>query len=189
MKILLQEGGAVVPQRLESDWFGAPVVPAPEFSFELGEHELVFRAARRAPAMIHPEARPGAFCAELWRYDTAEFFMGQVNGGRYLEFNLCPNGAWWAQAFDAPREAAVAVPPPQGVQASGQCGPEGWECRASLPLAELERLGLDPRDCRLAFAAILNTPQQIFLTTAEDLSGEPDFHRPASWPLAAVASR
>lgn len=188
MKILLQESGAVEPQHLESDWFGAAVLPAPEFSFELGEHDLVFRAARRAPAVIHPEARPGAFCAELWRYDTAEFFMGQAEGGRYLEFNLCPNGAWWAQAFDAPRVAAAEAAP-QGVRATGQCEPEGWECCARIPLSELIRLGLDPRACRLAFTAILNTPQQIFLTTAEDLSGEPDFHRPSSWPLAAVASR
>ena len=38
--------------------------------------------------------------------------------------------------------------------------------------------GVDIRDCKLAATFILDTPDQIFLTTADDLSGNPDFHRP-----------
>lgn len=47
---------------------------------------------------------------------------------------------------------------------------------ARIPLNELR--GVDIRDCKLAATFILETPDQIFLTTADDLSGEPDFHRP-----------
>jgi hypothetical protein len=50
---------------------------------------------------------------------------------------------------------------------------------ARIPLNELR--GVDIRDCRLATTFILNSPDQIFLTTADDLAGEPDFHRPDSF--------
>lgn len=185
MTSIIQDPSRTSPQLIEKDWYGAPVAPPLAYSFALSRDELIFKASRQAPARIHPEAQPGRFQPELWRYDTAEFFIAAAEGGRYLEFNLCPNGAWWACAFDAARQAA-AEPPPSGVSAAGQCSAEGWSCEAHLPLSELKRLGIDPSRCRLVATAILNTPEQIFLTTADSSDGEPDFHRPDTWPTADV---
>ena len=93
--------GQPVTQRLTHDWYGTPVNAPVEFSFTIEEEYLVFRAAQAAPVTIHPEARPGEFTEELWMYDTAEFFVADAEGKQYLEFNLCPNGAWWACTFTA----------------------------------------------------------------------------------------
>jgi hypothetical protein len=46
---------------------------------------------------------PGNFLAELWRHDVAELFIADPASGRYFEFNLAPNGAWWSCEFTAPR--------------------------------------------------------------------------------------
>ena len=48
-------------------------------------------------------------------------------------------------------------------------------------------LGITPENCRLAATAILNSPDYVFLTTAEDTKGEPDFHRPHAWPVAMLS--
>ncbi len=171
-------------QALDQEWFGSAVEPPFEFRFWLSEEALHFAARRAAPALLHPEAREGRFQELLWKYDTAEFFVATPEGDRYMEFNLAPNGSWWSAAFTEPRVVNPAVPPvPQGVVAHGHADATGWECEARLPLAYLALMGIHPglAPCRLAAAAILNSPQQVFLTTSTDTSGSPDFHRILSW--------
>lgn len=119
-------------------------------------------------------------------YDVAEFFIAATEGTPYLEVNLCPNGAWWACWFSETRVANPDAIAPAGVQASGTLAADGWECSIRIPVAELQKHGVSIENCRLAATAILDTPQQIFLTTAPDLFGEPDFHRPHSWELANI---
>lgn len=173
------------PQYMERDWYGTTITPPVSFLFELTSHELIFTAARPAPATINPAARPGTFCPELWKYDTAEFFLANPQTGHYLEFNLCPNGAWWSQTFSTARIPSTD-PPPSGITTQAQHTPSGWHTRATIPLTELSRLGLNPHHCLLAAAAIINTPNYLFLTTAEQQTGEPDFHRPTHWPPARL---
>lgn len=173
-------------QSIGKEWYGHSVEPPYEYSFTLTPEGLEFRAARKAPALVHPAGVCGAFQAELWRYDAAEFFITTPSGTRYMEFNLSPNGAWWAAVFCAPRQIAPGFESwiPAGVQASGHSTSEGWSCRALIPSAVLTELGIAPQDCRLAAAAILNSPNQIFLTTALPCDTQPDFHRPDLWEKA-----
>lgn len=185
MECLIHTTTPTTPQHMNRDWYGTPIDPAVSFSFELTDRDLIFRASCPVPATINPAARPGAFCPELWKYDTAEFFLASPVSGHYLEFNLCPNGAWWAQAFSAPR-VQDNVPPPTGVVTTAEFTPTSWNTQASIPLTELARLGLDPRHCQLAAAAIVHSPDYLFLTTAANQTGEPDFHRPDCWPIARL---
>ncbi len=189
MKVILNTTANAPWQQLDHEWYGQPVPPACEFRFTLTADALVFAARRAAPALLHPEACCGAFREHLWKYDTAEFFIATMDGSRYMEFNLAPNGAWWAAAFTGPRVVNEAVPAlPQGVSATGRAGAGGWECEASLPLSWLALMGIEPgkAPCRVAAAAILESPAQLFLTTATDLSGAPDFHRPRAWEEAEL---
>ncbi len=184
MKVHLHSHADAPWQQLEHEWFGHRVTPPFEFRFELRGEVLVFSARRAAPALLHPEAVEGGFQELLWRYDTAEFFIATAEGDRYMEFNLAPNGAWWSAAFTGPRVVNAAVPAvPEGVQARGQATADGWFAEAQIPLAYLRLMGIDPATtpCRLAAAAILNSPEQLFLTTSTDTSGHPDFHRISSW--------
>ena len=178
--------GQPVTQRLTHEWYGTPVNAPVEFSFTIEEEYLVFRAAQAASVTIHPEARPGEFTEELWMYDTAEFFVADAEGKQYLEFNLCPNGAWWACTFTEPRVRDATAGIPVGVRTRGEVTPAGWSCCAMLPLAYFRSLGIDVYDCRLAATCILNSPDYLFLTTSDDQSGEPDFPRPWSWAIARV---
>ena len=175
-----------VIQQLTHEWYGNPVAAPVEYSFAIEGDSLVFRASQAAPVTIHPEARPGVFTEELWKYDTAEFFVADAEGKNYMEFNLCPNGAWWACAFCGPRQPLAGAVVPQGVETAGSVTPAGWGCSACIPLAYLESIGISIRNCRLAATCILNSLDYQFCTTSDDLSGEPDFHRPWSWALAEV---
>lgn len=180
MKCILSQHGKQW-QELTHDWYGNAVWPPLQFAFTLEDDFLCFYAKRAAAAVIHPHAQPGGFQPELWMYDVAEFFIAAEEGSPYMEVNLCPNGAWWACLFSAARVATPGAEPPAGVQAEGSLSAEGWACSIRIPVAELQKHGIAPTSCRLAATAILDSPQQIFLTTAPDLSGEPDFHRPHSW--------
>ncbi len=190
MNVILHSSANAPWQTIPCEWFGSAVEPPFEFRFHLTETELVFSARRRTPALLHPEAQEGKFQELLWKYDTAEFFIVSPGQERYLEFNLAPNGAWWSAVFTDPRVVDPTVPAvPAGVIARGHADAAGWECEARLPLASLAEMGLTPATapCRIAAAAILNSPEQIFLTTATDTSGKPDFHHPWHWDVAQRA--
>ncbi|MBR1981173.1 MAG: hypothetical protein IKA23_00290 [Akkermansia sp.] len=177
---------APVMQQLTHEWYGNPVAAPVEFSFCIEGDCLVFRAAQSAPVTIHPEAQPGVFTEALWKYDMAEFFVSDAEGRNYMEFNICPNGAWWACAFSGPRQPLAGVAAPAGVETTGTVTPGGWACSARVPLSCFERVGIGIRNCRLAATCILNSPDYQFCTTSDDLSGEPDFHRPWSWAAARI---
>lgn len=171
-------------QSISREWYGSPVFPSLDYSFTLTDKGLRFEAMRLAPALVHPQARAGVLQEGLWLYDVAEFYLAPISGHPYLEFNLSPNAAWWQAAFTAPRQKAenFVLPPPVDVR--GVCTHERWCCSATLPHETLEALGIDVQSCRLAVCAMLNSPQQIFLTTAERTDGKPNFHQPQDWPLA-----
>ena len=175
-------------QQLSHEWEGHAVTPPAEFRFSLTAEGLVFCARRQAAAQVHPQGKCGCFQEELWKYDAAEFFISTADGERYLEFNLSPNGAWWAHVFSAPRVSAVGFESyiPAGICATGKCGAEGWAAEALVPHGVLQELGIDPATCRLAACAILESPQQIFLTTALPCNTQPDFHRPDLWESAHI---
>ena len=177
---------APVVQALSHEWYGKAVAAPVEFSFCVEGDFLVYRAAQKAAVSIHPEAQPGMFKEELWMYDTAEFFVADAEGKNYMEFNLCPNGAWWACAFQGPRQPLAGAGVPEGVVTTGCVRSDGWEAETKLPLAYLRSIGIDANTCRLAATCILNSPDYQFCTTSDDQSGEPDFHRPWSWAQASI---
>jgi hypothetical protein len=165
---------------LNRDWHDATIDAPVMFSLANDTQRLWFIAAGKTPSKIHPQARPGAFVAELWRYDCAELFMSDPESGRYLEFNLAANGAWWSAEFTAPRQRAeeidIAFPE---VATFAELSPEGgWMCAMAIPLDLLDaRIGFSVQS-RINVAFITNTPTQQFLSAAR-LPGEtPDFHQP-----------
>ena len=68
--------------------------------------------------------------------------------------------------------------------ATGENKEVGWCCRALIPNTVLEQAGITPTNCKLTAAAILNSPEQVFLTTALPCDTQPDFHRPDLWESA-----
>lgn len=169
---------------LARDWNGAAVEPPAAFSVAVDPVRLWFVSAHGRPARLHPAARPGRFTAGLWQHDVAELFVADPASGRYLEFNLAPNGAWWSCEFTGPRvraeEVEVAFPE---VAAFAELAPDGgWVAAMSVPLDLLRaRVGFGEGSvANVTF--IVGSPEQRFLSAADLGGGEPDFHRPEKFP-------
>lgn len=166
------------------DWHGEKIDPPMAFGFVMDQKNLWFCASQQKAPKIHPDARPGEFQAELWKYDVAEFFLQDPSTGRYLEFNLSPNGAWWSAEFTAPRIRAtgedVQFP---GVATFADMAADGsWMAAAALPLDKLREHLNFGKDTKLNATFIVNSPDQKFLTATKLSDGEPDFHLPDSFP-------
>jgi hypothetical protein len=126
---------------------------------------LWFLAHHRRPADLHPAARPGGFQAELWRYDVAELFLSHPGSGRYFEFNLAPNGAWWCCEFTAARRRAesIDIAMPEVATFADLAADGSW------------------------LAAMAISPDQRFVSAADLGGGAPDFHRPLVFPEVKFA--
>lgn len=166
---------------MTKDWHGSALHPAPAYSLAMDGQRLWFVAHHRKAASPHPQARPGKFMAELWRYDVAELFISHPESGRYFEFNLAPNGAWWSCEFSAPRVRVeeIDIAMPEVATFSDMAADGSWVAAMALPLDLLKaRLDFGPQT-RANVTMILNSPDQQFVSAADLGSGEPDFHQPA----------
>lgn len=76
-------------QELVNDWFGYDVEPSAEFAFATDGEYLWFLASRSKEATVHPDARPGQFLPELWRYDLAEWVHGRRGRHQLLGIQPC----------------------------------------------------------------------------------------------------
>lgn len=165
---------------IKEDWYGNGVSPQAAFCVAVDTRSLWFIASHPKAARLHPAARPGRFTPELWKHDVAELFLHHPTSGRYFEFNLAPNGAWWSCEFTAPRvraeEVEIAFPE---VATFAELSPEGgWVSAMAIPRDLLEgRLDFG-RDTRMNVTFILESPEQRFLSATDLGGGEPDFHRP-----------
>lgn len=167
---------------LDTDWDGEKMEKPVTFGMAVDSDYLWFVGGHQQPASMHPDARPGAFQADLWKYDVAEFFLLDSTTGKYLEFNLAANGAWWSAMFTAPRvrESEADVPFPD-VATYADLAPDGsWITAAAIPLKHLRPMLNFGDTSKMNIAFIVNTPDQKFLTASKlnDAGGEPDFHQP-----------
>jgi hypothetical protein len=176
------------------DWHGNGLEPPPGYSVACDPEHLWFVAHHRAPARPHPKSRPGQFCADLWQYDVAELFLADPASGRYLEFNLAPNAAWWSCEFTAPRQRAdgvdIVVP---DVATWSDLAPDGaWVAAMAIPLDVLRaRIGFGS-ETHANVCMIVESSDQRFLSATPLGDGEPDFHQPSRFarvcfqPLSAL---
>lgn len=180
----LQWGELDVPLfGLTKDLDGADLAVPAGFSLVMDDRRLWFLASHRAPAQLHPQARPGNFQAELWQHDVAELFIADPVSGRYFEFNLSPNGAWWTCEFTAPRQRAeeVDIAMPEVATFSELAPDGGWVTAMAIPLDLLRaRLDFGPKS-RVNATMILESPAQKFVSAADLGDGPPDFHQPSKF--------
>jgi hypothetical protein len=166
-----------------ADTNGESISPPAAYALVADPLRLWFIAARAAPAQIQPGALPGEFHVNLWQHDTAELFLAGPADGRYFEFNLAPNGAWWSCEFRGPRirvdEVEIAFPE---VATFADLAPDGgWLAAMAIPL-NLLRARLDfgaGTTCNVAF--IVNSPHQRFLSASQLGAGPADFHQPGKF--------
>ena len=173
---------------LGADWYGTKVEPAAAYALVSDAKRLWFVASHRRPALLHPQARPGQFQAELWRYDVAELFLAHPGSGRYVEFNLAPNGAWWACEFTAPRVPAVDGTLPEVATFAELAADGSWLAALVLPLDWLrDRLDFGPAS-RGNVTFVLGTAPQKFLSATALGAAVPDFHLPQRYARVSMVA-
>ena len=165
---------------VEKDWYGEPFAKPLAFGLAVDRDYLWFVAGHQEPASFHPEARPGAFQAELWKHDVAEFFLLDPTSGKYLEFNLAPNGAWWSAVFTAPRERERAEDTQfPDVATYADLSPDGgWMAAAAIPLKHLRSEFSFGDTSQMNVTFIVKSPEQKFASAVKLEGGKPDFHQP-----------
>lgn len=165
---------------IENDWHGEKFEKPLAFSLAVDKDYLWFVASHQEAALIHPMARPGVFMPELWKYDVAEFFLLNPKTGKYLEFNLAPNGAWWSALFTGPRvrdsEHDKIIPE---VATYADMSPDGsWLAAAAIPLYYLrDELGFSD-DSMMNVNFIVHSPEQRYASATDLGGGKPDYHQP-----------
>lgn len=173
---------------IHADWFGKKLDPPLAFSLAIDEENLWFIAARHAPACVHPDASPSAFTPELWKYDTAELFIADEKSGCYLEFNLAPNGAWWASAFSSLRVASGSQPDfAKHITSHSDFESHQWIAALSIPIKFLEKTIQLSTETTANATFILNSPAQTFHSAAKLPGDHPDFHQPFAFPTLVTS--
>lgn len=185
MQCVVHSTAAANFQQLATEWHGEQIRPPFNFLFYIEGEHLTFSINRQAPAIIHPQAKPGLFQENLWRYDVTEFFIATADARQYLEFNLCPNGAWWAEGFTDPRVKLAGFDARKlHPVISTNFTADAWQASARLPLNFLQEWGWQIHSCRLATAAVIcRNGLYTYLTTCEQRAGKPDFHHPRDWEM------
>lgn len=154
------------------------------FSLVVDAQHLWFIASHRKSARLHPQARPGRFQAELWRHDVAELFLFDPVSGRYFEFNLAPNGAWWTCEFIAPRVRAdlAEIAMPEVATFSELSADGSWVAAMAIPVDLLKARLNFGNETHVNVTMILESPVQKFISATDLGPGEPNFHQPAQFP-------
>lgn len=169
---------------ISSDWHGKTLSSPIGFALATDPENLWFVATHQAPASPLPNSEAGKFTPGLWEWDVAEFFLADAAGKEYLEFNIAPNGAWWAAKFSGQREASAEQPDFES-EVRSYCDisdPNAWIVAIAVPLGFLKKLIDFGPGSRGNATFILNSPQQTFHTAARLPGDEPDFHQPADFP-------
>ena len=154
------------------------------FSLVVDAQHLWFIASHRKSARLHPQARPGRFQAELWRHDVAELFLFDPVSGRYFEFNLAPNGAWWTCEFIAPRVRAdlAEIAMPEVATFSELSADGSWVAAMAIPVDLLKARLNFGNETHVNVTMIIESPVQKFISATDLGPGEPNFHQPEQFP-------
>jgi len=176
--------------KLEQEWFGKTLEPAFEYRLSFDAELLYFEVRRNKACRILASAKAGEFTPLLWHEDVAEMFIYNTKTGCYREINLAANAAWWVELFAASRQACRDYIE-RKLNCSATADEQGWSACAEIPLGwlgeDLQQQLQAGRHCdiagymqnhlRFAVCAILESPEQLFVTTTpHHPEATPDFH-------------
>lgn len=117
------------------------------------------------------------FVEGLWEQDVGECFVLDRGSGRYVEYNLSPDGAWWACRHTGIRQRDPVQPDwmTAGIRTECDRGTTHRLARMTVPMPQ-------PGDVAVNFTAIVTTRERRRFYSLAPLGGDrPDFHRPAEW--------
>ena len=152
-----------------SDWFGASLEAQLFWDIILNKKSVTYRIRYTGKVASLSNQVSGTFTPELWKHDVVELFLGSRGSLHYLEINLAPSGAWWAQHFLKYREQDSLALRPVLLNMNSQITEEEW--KADVTISQDEPFN---EETMFHVTAILNGR---FLSSHPVPGIEPDFHR------------
>lgn len=127
----------------------------------------------------------GEFVEGLWESNVAELFV-MASDGKYQEFNVSEDGAWWAMTFLSHRVRSPSPKVPKGVTITTERSTQSWTAIMAIPLASLEvewNQNVALHVCGILYRQGVPT----YLTSKAQSGFPPDFHdsrcfQSVSWP-------
>jgi hypothetical protein len=149
----------------EADWFGAPSKRGPLSSSVSVSRSRVWWAFWCDGRVSTIEtAVPGEPFEGLWQFDVAELFVADAVGGRYLEWNLGPQGAWWGCTFESYRVRRSVVDGRElDVKTYAERNTRGWRGAMSYRRGPDGSLFGAPQ--HIQCCAIMDSPLQTFFSS------------------------
>lgn len=163
--------------RLERDWFGVHPAQQVDVIFAADSNYLWFAGKGSGTFQYDLNLKSGDFTPGLWEQDLIELFISNRTSGHYVEVNLSPAGARWAATFSAPRKK-IADWDPTICGTYSENSEATWNAAIWMALDEL-REQLDGEPTHFNMTAIVNTPDQQFLSLSDLPGKDPDFHQPS----------
>lgn len=161
-------------QEMSRDWFGNALEQP--FRWSLARDCDHLWACIQLPARPSDVRRhaAGEFVEGLWEFDVVELFV-MNSAGRYQEFNVSVDGAWWAMSFSEYRQRDANSIKPRGVKVHIGRGDRNWQGAISIPLTSLE-VELS-KESKIHLSGIVHgVTEAQYLSSAGPRDHKPDFH-------------
>ncbi len=179
---------------ITKDWYGKP---CPKVGFDLSikdstPTQWVFSVNVQAAKSKQSIAQPNEYKEGLWEQDVAEWFIANPANGRYVEFNLAANGAWWLMAFSKPRQRIenfsanflTNIAEKEKIKTSSSQQEQSWSAELCIPKKLLVEI-LDEGDWTYNVCFIVsdvsNKSQKRYMSLNSLSSLDPDFHLPGEF--------
>lgn len=169
--------------RFPSSFAGSPKVDA---TYRIAEDHrgITVHFAVQSQAFFNQEVNEGDFYEGLWKYDCGELWLHDTTSGRYIEFNLAPNGAWWSCVFESARKRDSECKSPRCI--TGGTVEEGfWQSSLSVTYAEIARCLGNTEGLRGNVTLVVGGCPDLEVPLDNLHSIAPlaavDFHRPQDW--------
>lgn len=153
---------------ITKDWSGHILSAHFHWGIELDSEFLTYRIHWTGPVSIDPNEKSGSFIEGLWNRDVVELFIQFKDSPRYLEVNLAPSGAWWAQEHVSYRVRDLDTAVPKDVKTHSVVTPLEWKASLQLPVSELSEI---PEKFH-----VTGIFDGRFLSSNPYQATEPDFH-------------
>lgn len=175
-RALSSESVLSAPQsEVRCDWSGLAVPGGFRWSLARDPERLWVSIELPAPASTTKKHALGEFIEGLWEDNVVELFLMEASG-RYQEWNVSSDGAWWAMSFAAYREREPGSIQPQGVAIEIFPGAERWRAVLSVPIRSLAVQLESSTGVHVTGIVYSKDGVPTYLSSAGSPSFDPDFH-------------
>lgn len=161
------------------DWYGTTLKKPLCWELNLGEAEGVYSVQVPFVPRTRSVDVSGKFVEGLWEQDVVELFLAG-DSGRYVEFNVSSQGAWWFMPFSDYRVRAETRCERPRVSVAIEPARREWRVELVFGLEKI--LAYLGRITAWHVAAIHYAPTSVtYISSRNTEGGDPDFHHFSSF--------